>query len=61
MSKPAPEKLEKLRQALEAYESGAAGGGLFDVQEEEAKAKVRSRALLLQLVWIRGSGGGSER
>ncbi|KXI19252.1 regulatory protein RecX [Corynebacterium sp. CMW7794] len=47
MSEPAPEKLEKLRQALEAYESGAAGGGLFDVQEEEAKAKVRSRALLL--------------
>lgn len=47
MNKPAPEKLEKLRRALEDYESGATGGGLFDVQEGEAKAKVRSRALLL--------------
>ena len=47
MSKPAPEKLEKLRQALAEYESGAAGGGLFDAEAEEAKAKVRSRALLL--------------
>ncbi|MGV0420315.1 recombination regulator RecX [Corynebacterium simulans] len=47
MSKPAPEKLEKLRQALAEYESGAAGGGFFDAAAEEAKAKVRSRALLL--------------
>lgn len=47
MNKPAPEKLEKLRRALEDYESGATGGGLFDVEAEEAKAKVRNRALLL--------------
>ena len=45
MNQPAPEKLAQLRQALEAYESGAAGGGLFDREAEEAKAKVRSRAL----------------
>lgn len=47
MNQPAPEKLEKLRQALEEYESGAAGGGFFDHEEEESKSKVRSRALLL--------------
>ena len=45
MNQPAPEKLAQLRQALEAYENGAAGGGLFDREAEEAKAKVRSRAL----------------
>ncbi|QCB28643.1 recombination regulator RecX [Corynebacterium endometrii] len=42
---PAPEKLEQLRQALEAYESGEAGGGLFDREAEQAKSKVRKRAL----------------
>ena len=42
---PAPEKLEQLRQALEAYESGEAGGGLFDREVEQAKSKVRKRAL----------------
>lgn len=47
MNQPAPEKLAQLRQALEAYESGAVGGGLFDREVEEAKAKVRSRALRL--------------
>lgn len=41
------EKIEKLRQALEDYESGAAGGRLIDVEAEEAKASVRSRALRL--------------
>ncbi|MGV0381211.1 recombination regulator RecX [Corynebacterium segmentosum] len=45
MNQPAPEKLEQLRQALEAYEKGEAGGGLFDREAEEAKLKVRSRAL----------------
>lgn len=45
MNQPAPEKLEQLRQALEAYEKGEAGGGLFDREAEEAKSKVRSRAL----------------
>ncbi|MDO5031674.1 recombination regulator RecX [Corynebacterium sp.] len=44
---PSAEKVEKLRRALEEYESGAAGGGLFDVTAEESKAKVRARALLL--------------
>ena len=42
---PAPEKLEQLRQALEAYESGEAGGGLFDREVEQAKSKVCKRAL----------------
>lgn len=42
---PAPEKVEKLRQALEAYESGSTGGGLFDREAEQAKSKVRKRAL----------------
>lgn len=45
MNQPAPEKLEQLRQALEAYEKGEAEGGLFDRGAEEAKSKVRSRAL----------------
>jgi len=45
MNQPAPDKLEQLRQALEAYEKGEAGGGLFDREAEEAKSKVRSRAL----------------
>lgn len=45
MNQPAPEKLEQLRQALEAYEKGEAEGGLFDREAEEAKSKVRSRAL----------------
>lgn len=45
MNQPAPEKLEQLRQALEAYEKGEAEGGLFDREAEEAKSKVRSRVL----------------
>ncbi|QGU07632.1 Regulatory protein RecX [Corynebacterium occultum] len=39
-----PEKLTKLRRALEAYEAGQ-GPKLFDHQAEEAKAAVRKRAL----------------
>ena len=57
MNQPAPEKLAQLRQALEAYENGAAGGGLFDREAEEAKAKVRSRALGL---WISVLGPGKS-
>ena len=45
MPQPSPEKLEKLRRALEAYESGDAGGQLIDAEAEAAKAPVRSRAL----------------
>lgn len=45
MAQPSPEKLEKLRQALEAYEAGDAGGQLVDANAEAAKAPVRSRAL----------------
>ncbi|WP_412100579.1 recombination regulator RecX [Corynebacterium aurimucosum] len=45
MPQPLPEKLEKLRRALEAYESGDAGGQLIDAEAEAAKAPVRSRAL----------------
>lgn len=47
MVQPSLEKIEKLRQALEDYESGAAGGQLIDAEAEEAKASVRSRALRL--------------
>lgn len=43
-----PAKLERLRQALEQYESGTSSEPpLFDRAAEEAKAKVRHRALLL--------------
>ena len=45
MAQPSPKKLEKLRQALEAYEAGDAGGQLVDANAEAAKAPVRSRAL----------------
>ena len=45
MPQPLPEKLEKLRRALEAYESGDAGGQLIDAEAEAAKTPVRSRAL----------------
>ncbi|OFS37814.1 recombination regulator RecX [Corynebacterium sp. HMSC069E04] len=45
MPQPSPEKLEKLRRALEAYESGDVGGQLIDAEAEAAKAPVRSRAL----------------
>lgn len=45
MPQPSPEKLEKLRRALEAYESGDAGGQLIDAEAEAAKTPVRSRAL----------------
>lgn len=45
MAQPSPEKLEKLRQALQAYEAGDAGGQLVDANAEAAKAPVRSRAL----------------
>lgn len=45
MPQPSPEKLEKLRRALEAYESGDAGGQLIDAEAEAVKAPVRSRAL----------------
>ena len=47
MVQPSLEKIEKLRQALEDYESGAAGGQLIDAGAEEVKASVRSRALRL--------------
>ena len=47
MVQPSLEKIEKLRQALEDYESGAAGGQLIDAEAEEVKASVRSRALRL--------------
>lgn len=39
------EKIEQLRQALADYAEGERGGGLFDTEREQAKAKVRSRAL----------------
>ena len=45
MPQPSLEKLKKLRQALEAYESGDAGGQLIDTEAEAVKAPVRSRAL----------------
>ncbi|WP_408931290.1 recombination regulator RecX [Corynebacterium sp. YSMAA1_1_D6] len=45
MVQPSPDKIERLRHALEEYESGNAGGGLIDAEAEEAKAAVRSRAL----------------
>lgn len=45
MVQPSPEKIEKLRRALEDYESGASGGHLIDADAEESKAAVRSRAL----------------
>ena len=45
MVQPSPEKIEKLRRALEDYESGAVGGHLIDVEAEKSKADVRSRAL----------------
>lgn len=45
MVQPSPEKVEKLRRTLEDYESGAVGGHLIDVEAEESKADVRSRAL----------------
>ena len=45
MPQPSLGKLKKLRQALEAYESGDAGGQLIDTEAEAVKAPVRSRAL----------------
>ena len=45
MVQPSPDKIERLRRALEEYESGNAGGNLIDTEAEEAKAAVRSRAL----------------
>ena len=45
MPQPSLEKLKKLRQALEAYESGDAGGQLIDTEAVAVKAPVRSRAL----------------
>ena len=45
MVQPSPNKIERLRRALEEYESGNAGGSLIDTEAEEAKAAVRSRAL----------------
>ena len=45
MPQPSLEKLKKLRQALEAYESGDAGGQLIDTEAEAVKAPVRYRAL----------------
>ena len=45
MPQPSLDKLKKLRQALEAYESGDAGGQLIDTEAEAVKAPVRSRAL----------------
>ena len=46
-TQPDPEKLEKLRAALEDYAAGSSGGALFDHEAEESKAAVRHRALLL--------------
>ncbi|MCT2337772.1 recombination regulator RecX [Corynebacterium sp. p3-SID1056] len=45
MAQPDPEKLEKLQQALAAYERGERHGELFDRTREEALAPVRKRAL----------------
>lgn len=45
MAEPDPEKLEKLKQALADYASGATGEGFFDREAEEEKARVRARAL----------------
>lgn len=39
------EKIEQLRQALADYAEGDRGDGLFDAEREQAKSKVRSRAL----------------
>lgn len=47
MSKPTAEKLAKLRDALEQYESGAVESEVFDVEKDQATAAVRERALLL--------------
>lgn len=45
-SEPDPEKLRKLREALNAYAAGE-GPGLIDHEHEKAAAKVRERALRL--------------
>ncbi len=44
-TRPDPEKIEQLRQALEDFVAGGSGTGLFDAEEEKAKAAVRKRAL----------------
>lgn len=44
---PSPEKLAKLRQALEDYAEGNVENPLIDHEAEEAKADVRARALRL--------------
>ncbi|NLF30732.1 MAG: recombination regulator RecX [Planctomycetes bacterium] len=44
-SKPDPAKIEQLRQALAEYAAGGSGTGLFDAEQEKAKAGVRKRAL----------------
>ncbi|MFH0410752.1 recombination regulator RecX [Corynebacterium sp. L4756] len=44
---PDPEKVAKLRQALEDYSEGQVENQLFDHEAEEAKADVRARALRL--------------
>ncbi|MDR7329529.1 recombination regulator RecX [Corynebacterium guangdongense] len=44
-SKPDPEKIEQLRQALAEHAASTSGTGLFDAEAEEAKASVRKRAL----------------
>ena len=44
-SKPDPEKIEQLRQALADHAAGGSRTGLFDAESEEAKASVRRRAL----------------
>lgn len=44
MPAPDPEKVAKLKRALDAYESGESGE-LFDTNHEEALAPVRKRAL----------------
>lgn len=44
-AQPDPEKLEQLKEAVEAYERGEGSNQLFDRTREEALAPVRKRAL----------------
>lgn len=46
-SPPDPDKLDRLRAAVTAYEQGQAGGQIFDREAEQALAPVRSRAMRL--------------
>jgi len=57
MNQPAPEKLAQLRQALEAYENGAAGVGFLI--ERQKKPRPRS-ALGRWVFWISVLGPGKS-